>query len=237
GYYLPDKPISVLKGMFRLTHRFPHPSMREKNQKIFPHEVEVNLGLLGLLGLGEEPERLTRLYISGEELESATNFLREHGVINEPLIMWHLPLKWEEDGWNRDYLLKLADGLSGLIFEARLLITCGPGEEKLLMSLENDLPEGSIAARGLNFRTWAGLFPHCRLVISRDCGAVHVAAALGVPVINVFEEFKRKEHRRWTPWAVPHVNIFRPEKVPPGGFDENISQIISAARQLLGEDP
>ena len=235
GYYLPDKPISVLKSMARLNRRYVHPAMMEKNKAGFPHEVDADLALLDMLGLGSEPERETRIYLSEDEKNGAEKFLSERGVKDEPLIMWHLPLKWKEGGWGDDYLISLGRGLSELIPGGRLLVTCGPGEEELLNSIKADLPAGTVAAAGLDFRIWAALFPHSCVVVSRDCGAVHVAAALGTPVVSVFEEFKRKEHARWEPWGVPHVNIFRPEKMTGEGFEKNIGEIINGTKKLLEE--
>jgi len=51
---------------------------------------------------------------------------------------------------------------------------------------------------------WLGFLADCRLIITPDTGAAHVAGMLGVPVIDLFESdgFERLS-QQWRPWAAP----------------------------------
>ena len=95
------------------------------------------------------------------------------------------------------------------------------------------MPEGTLFCSGLSFRIWAAVFSYCRLVITRDCGPVHVAAALGVPTVSVFEETKRREHTRWEAWDALHANIFRPDLFQPALLDAHVNEVVVAGRKLL----
>ena len=47
----------------------------------------------------------------------------------------------------------------------------------------------------------------CRVLITPDGGAMHLAAALGKPVVALFGD---SPVERWRPWGVPH-RVVRPE--------------------------
>ena len=234
SYYLPDKPISVFKGMLRLTHRYRHPSVMGKNNNL-SHEVEVDINLLKLLGMGDNPDHHVKLYLTDEEKKEASRLLKKYNVKNERLVLLHLPLKWCGNGWDKEYIIELANGILSALPNSRLILTCGPEEETLMNCVIPSLPKNIITFSGLDVRIWAAIFSYCRLVITRDCGAVHIAGAMGVPVVSVFEESKRIEHKRWEAWETKHVNIFRPETLPPYGFIEHINDIIEGCKKLLEE--
>jgi ADP-heptose:LPS heptosyltransferase len=46
----------------------------------------------------------------------------------------------------------------------------------------------------------------CHAFIGADGGAMHLAAALGLPTVALFENLESKK-RRWHPWQVPHVLV------------------------------
>lgn len=234
GYYLPDKPLSVLKSIFNLNYRLPHPSCGRRNVKL-RHEVDVNIMLLNALGMDSNPQNLTKLYINKSEYIAASECLKKYKIAEDkPLIMYHLPLKWVEGMWDKNHLLKIAYSLSQLVQNGRLLVTCGPNEDDLANSLKPYMPQNSITIPSMDFRTWSALVSYCSLVVSRDCGAVHVAAAMHVPVISVFEESKKKEFVRWEPWGVEHVNIIRPANATPESIAAHVREIVEAAAKLLG---
>ena len=47
------------------------------------------------------------------------------------------------------------------------------------------------------------VLPLCRAFVGADGGAMHIAAALGLPMVALFENLESKK-RRWYPWRVPH---------------------------------
>ena len=229
GYYYFPRGLSVLYPLLLFTHPVLHPASRGD----FAHEVVVNQRLLERLGCHAEPEMRSRIFLTDAEQQTARDRLRALGHDGEPLIGLHLPLKWLDGGWPAKHVADLAGQIVTICPESRLLVTCGPGEESLLQELSPLLPSGSLAVSGLPFRIWAAAFSLCRLVVSRDCGPVHVAAAVDRPVISVFEESKRKEHTRWEPWLVPHVNVFRPDRFSPDAVTAFHRDMADAVRSLL----
>ena len=49
------------------------------------------------------------------------------------------------------------------------------------------------------------LLQTCSILISPDSGAVHMAAACGVPVVGLYASDAKE--RRWRPWGVPNVTL------------------------------
>ena len=231
GYYYFPRGLSVLWPLCLLTDPFLHPASRGD----YSHEVLANQQLLEKLGCGANPDLKTQMFLTEAEKNEARMRLQAKGYAGEPLVGLHLPLKWLDGGWPPAHVAKLAAILMEAIPGARLLVTCGPGEESLLHVLEEALPAGSLCMTGLSLRIWAATFSLCSLVVSRDCGPVHVAAALGVPVISVFEESKRKEHSRWEPWMVPHANLFRAERYSPAAESAFEKELFQASQSLTGK--
>jgi len=56
----------------------------------------------------------------------------------------------------------------------------------------------------------AALFKRCRLLISNDSGPVHVAAAVGTPVIDIFGRNQRGlSPQRWGPLGEGHIILHK----------------------------
>ena len=57
---------------------------------------------------------------------------------------------------------------------------------------------------------WAALVSHCEVVISPDTGSLHLAVALGKPVVALYETRKFVHcSSQWAPWQVPHAVVRR----------------------------
>ena len=206
GYYYFPRGLSVLWPLLLLTDPVLHPASRGD----FAHEVEVNRRLLERLGCQTNTSTPTKLHLTNQELQNAWSFLQCHPD-HDNLIAVHLPRKWIDGGWPPEHVAHLINQIAANFPEYRVLLSCGPGEEPLLNTIQPLLQFNPLLVSDRSFRDWAALLKHCRLLVCRDCGPVHVAAALNVPVISIFEESKRKEHTRWEPWLVPHRNVFRPD--------------------------
>ncbi|MBV8171186.1 MAG: glycosyltransferase family 9 protein [Candidatus Eremiobacteraeota bacterium] len=81
---------------------------------------------------------------------------------------------------------------------------------------------------------WAAAIGRCAVLVTVDCGAVHVAAAQGVPVIGVYERrYYRLTSQEWSPWRVPCVVLCKP---PVGASPQPlIDDVAGGARALLSQ--
>jgi ADP-heptose:LPS heptosyltransferase len=113
--------------------------------------------------------------------------------------------KWLRDDWPEQLLLDVVNGLPS---DSKIFVAPEEREraEELLPGPRRDnlvcCPELLAYAREVG---------RCRYLISVDTGAVHVAAAMGVPVVDVFPE-AGSHHTvpRWRPWMTPHRVVLKP---------------------------
>lgn len=97
----------------------------------------------------------------------------------------------------------------------------------------------------VDLSAFAALLARSRLLISNNTGAVHVAAAVGTPVVDLYA-LTNPQH---TPWQVPHRVLFQDvpckycyKSVCPEGHHHCLrlvdpNQVLNAAAELLGRGP
>lgn len=157
---------------------------RETREK---HQVYYYLDMLEALGLksaGEKP----RLYPDRSERRDALNLLKEHGIGRGDLVVginpgaqYGVAKKWypERYGALADRLIK--------DFGARILIFGGPGDVAVAGTVEASMKGAPVNLAGkTSLGGLMALAGMCGLFVTNDTGAMHVAAALGVPTLAVF---------------------------------------------------
>ena len=124
----------------------------------------------------------------------------------------HLSAKWTSEGWPADSCVSVARSILEKLPAAFLYVTAGPGEERYFTNASAVLPANRFRILNeLSFSQWAALLRHCRALVSMDTGAVHLAAAVSTPVVDVFPAMNfAHASSRWSPWQVPHRIIRRP---------------------------
>jgi heptosyltransferase-1 len=167
-----------------------------------PHAVDRALALLGPLGVPPAPvdfggERLLR-----EVPRAADDFLAARpgpGILIHPGAAWgskrYPPERWGEVARR----LRAAVG-------PPLWIAAGPGEQALAdaVGAASDGAAEAVAAPSLAFL--AALLRHSRLVLGGDTGPVHLAHALGVPVLCLMGPTDPARHG---PYGDPEAALWR----------------------------
>src|ERR1051325_201932 len=101
--------------------------------------------------------------------------------------------------WSSDGFAAVATRLREQGFS--VVLTCGPGEELLLQQVEKKTSAGLRLLPGLPVVELAELIRGAELYIGNDSGPMHLAAAVGTPVVAVWGS---SDSRRWRPWSVEH---------------------------------
>jgi ADP-heptose:LPS heptosyltransferase len=70
--------------------------------------------------------------------------------------------------------------------DARLLITWGPGEEELARSIAQGSGRTTVAPPTPRLKQLAALVAASDLVVAGDTGCLHLAAALGTPIVGLY---------------------------------------------------
>ena len=80
-----------------------------------------------------------------------------------------------------------------------------------------------------DFHELAAALEECDTLISSDGGPVHMAAALGKPVISLFPN-KPEKYKRWYPWAVPHQIVIPHTGIGVQGI--SVEEVVAAYEKL-----
>src|SRR5262249_20045934 len=165
-------------------------------------------------------------------------------VGKQPYVVIHPGALMETKRWEAQRFAELARILqeTGLA----VVLTCGPGEEGILQAVARDVPEAQCFP-AIRIRQLAALIRGARLFAGNDSGPMHLAAAVGTPVLALWGS---SDSRRWRPWSVPHCVVQNPfECNPCPGYrclvassplcieSVTVEQVNNAVDDLLGARP
>jgi len=166
------------KGFDRfLTH-----SLQDNNLK---HEVEHNLDVIRYLGGKVENDQL-ELWVGWEDEAFAEGVLRNHKINSRDLLVGFGPgAGAPKRQWPVDLYVRLGLWLENQ-YRVRLVIIGGPEEKPLGNELERKLGSSVLNAVGkTTLRQAAALLKRTSLYVGSDAGPMHIAAAVGVPVVEL----------------------------------------------------
>jgi heptosyltransferase-3 len=182
------------------------------------HTVEQMLEVPRSLGLQPGDKRV-EIFYAAEDREAVSRLLEGEGVSPEdPLVHIHPTSRWLFKCWRDEAMAAVIDALqeSG---RGRAVLTSG-GEERELRKVESILKfcrtrPANLAGK-LTLKQLAALSRRSRLFLGVDTAPMHIAAAVGTPVIALFGpsgEFN------WGPWGKGHVVIKKDWDCRPCGKD------------------
>lgn len=132
------------------------------------------------------PEHLApRIHLRAEERDAAAALLAAAGVDAPPIGLSpvaSLPMK----RWPPDRFAAVADRLTAETGRSLLLLAGphAPDGDAVLAAMRNR--DRAVRLGPLHLRTVAALLARCAVFIGNDTGLLHIAAALGTPVVGVF---------------------------------------------------
>ena len=193
---------------FLLTHPVPQiPGIRER------HEVEYYLALLRPLGL-QLTATLPILYTTPEEDRAAAGQLVSFGIVpGRPIIGLNPGSTYgTAKRWLPERYAEVADRLAAE-YGAHLLIFGGRGEETLGHAISGRMTSSNTVLSGrTTVRQLMALIKRCRILLTNDAGPMHIANALGVPVVAVFGP---TDSRRTAPFGSGHELVRHPVDCSP----------------------
>jgi ADP-heptose:LPS heptosyltransferase len=167
------------------------------------HEVEYNLELARLAGAETEDKGLALSVDS----RLADGLFRDFGLNNADNPVALHP--WASDSikeWPQENFRKLAGSLQAET-GARIIIIGGREEYPRSLEFCRNLKACNLTGKTTLLQL-AGLLKRCKLLISGDSGPMHLAAAVGTPVIAIFRnDIPGKSPKRWGPWGSGHIVI------------------------------
>jgi len=197
------------------------------------HSVEATFAAFQWLGVKRAtapPLRFASKSKTGSECDSLP---KPYAVIHPAALM-------ETKRWEAARFAELARALQEM--GLAVVLTCGPGEESVVSDVAGHVPSCKVIT-GLGIPALGELIRGARLYVGNDSGPMHLAAAVGTPVVAIWGS---SDSRRWRPWAVDNAVVQNPfECNPCAGYrclvaptplcieSVTVEQAVSAARKLL----
>lgn len=159
----------------------------------YGHQAYYYLQLLFRAGVIDKPEPArplgeARLALESAERAWAANHLRLLGLDGPRFLVGLNPGAFYGGAkrWLPDRFAALADRLIGAL-HADVLIFGSPAERPLAEEIARTMKHTpTILAGDTTLRQFMALLAQCRLVVTNDSGPMHLAAALGLPLIAIF---------------------------------------------------
>ena len=148
------------------------------------HVIDENLALLRPLGIEAAGHRDFALSRFAAEADAVDRALGEAGITPDDLVVLNPGGGWPEKLWPAESFGALARGLRdrGL----RALVTWGPGEEPLADRVVAASAGTAARCFATTLRGFTELARRARLVVAGDTGPLHLACAVGTPVVALF---------------------------------------------------
>jgi lipopolysaccharide heptosyltransferase II len=183
-----------------LTHWVPEP---EPHQFV-RHEVQRQLDLVSRIGARIDDTRL-RVQICPEARQAVLDLLSEAGLDQcGPWIVIHPGASAPSRRYPPE---SFAEAARQLNFDHgyQLVFTGSASEQPLISSIidTSGVPAISLAGQ-TDLQTLVAVLSHAPLLISNNTGPVHLAAAVGTPVVDLYA-LTNLQH---APWQVPHELLF-----------------------------
>lgn len=197
-------------------------------EKKVRHEVRRHLDLVMELGASGE-NRPLHLRVEEEALASLKMKLSGLGVseLSQEIIVIHPGSTAASRRYAPKGFAEVADGL--VKAGKRILFTGGPSERELIEEIQQYMHEDSINLGGeITLKELIALLREAPLLVSNNSGPVHMAAALGTPVVDLYA-LTNPQH---TPWMVGNAVLFKEvscgfcyKSVCPEGHNDCLSGI------------
>ena len=142
------------------------------------------------------------LELTEAERTAARHFLIEAGLTSERLLIGiHPGGNWEYKLWDGNNYADVADILAEQL-NATILLFAGPNERHLQTQVAEMMDALPILVQTNDLRHLAALISACDVYIGNDTGPMHIAAAVGTPVIALFGS---TNHIRSGPYGDSHT--------------------------------
>jgi heptosyltransferase-2 len=229
------------KSGFLLTDRIPH-----TKQFGLKHETDYALDLLRYIGI-EPKEKALYMPVDGKSEEKVRRIFAGNGLEGEgAVVVVHPGASCPSKRWPAANFARVADALTDR-FKAKVIVIAGETEKDFGDETARLARNRCVNLSGeTSLSDLASVFRRSRLLISNDSGPVHIACAVGTPVIAIFGRSDRGlSPARWAPAGAKDVFLHK-----DAGCDVclahnckigfrcleavSVEEVLAAAAKLLG---
>jgi lipopolysaccharide heptosyltransferase II len=216
----------------------------QHRKTIEKHELEYNLGMLAPLGISNEGYR-PRIYLSAEEEGYSQKIFNDLRIKKDDLkIAIHPGSGNSSLNYPLGKFALLADKLIEE-FSARVILTGNNEEVKLSETIRSQMRNKPVDLAGrTDLRELSSILKGSDLLISNSTGPMHMAVALGTPVVALFSPLFVTSPRRWGPYGEGNEVVMPPVEICHKCVREKCShfncmdkidpdEIVSRVRKIL----
>jgi len=189
------------------THLYPAQSDGERNT------VDTNLDSLRVLGLEPTPADMKVTMVPGAKADArVAELLAQHGLPQGGFVHVHPASRWAFKCWPADRVAALCDALAAKGWP--IVLTSAPDASEKALIAEVRAARDKIAllcttfgsslaptvdlSGQLSLKELAALTAQAKLFVGVDSAPMHIAAAMGTPVVAIFGP---SGDREWGPWG------------------------------------
>ena len=148
------------------------------------HNTQFNLDALEAIGVAIQ-DRNIYFQFAPEDEAYVSEVLSRSGVSRQFLVGVNTGGGWYTKRWGLDRYAELADRLVDT-YRATIVLTWGPGQLPEVEKIRSLMKHKPFIPPATSLKQLGALLKHCRCVISNDSGPMHIAAAVGTPVLGIY---------------------------------------------------
>lgn len=148
------------------------------------HSAQLHLETLKMLGLNHSYKELY-YYISPAALRVAEKYLRDSFIENNFVVGICPTGGWASKKCDPEKFVEIANALIKK-FNAKIFILWGKGDEEDARIIHSLIGDKSIIAPSTTIQELAAMIARCKILIANDSGPMHIATAVGTPVLGLF---------------------------------------------------
>lgn len=151
------------------------------------HTVDAYLTALAPLSVVAGFKPATAIYLSDDEEKSAADFLEKHGISQGSTIIGINPgARWETKRWPEEGFIDIGK-MAVRELGSKVVLFGGPDEVELSERISKEIGKDALSIAGkVELRGAAALMKMCSVFVTNDSGPMHMAVAVGAPVVAMF---------------------------------------------------
>jgi len=173
------------------------------------HEVAAAFRLIEPLGINGEPSKFV-LRPDNNERGKVLRSLQSEGSDCSNMVAIHISSRKENNRWPADRFIEFGNELIKKHNVMPLILWAPgssenpyhPGDDEKAAEIAERMDSRPLLYKTTKLKELIAAISVCKLIICCDGGAMHIAAALGKPIVTIWGS---TDKRRWAPWKAEYI--------------------------------